>query len=90
MPFSSAINCRIGIYLNKYPNCFIFSVKEFSSKKQSGRSNRIGVNFVKWAIQTLWERSGSSSSHKKDQRPTAVVHIDANVEPKARSNLGNF
>ena len=71
-------------------NIFIFSAKEFCSQTLSGRSNRIGVNFVRWAIQTLWERSGSSSSQKKDLRPSAIVHIDANVEPKVWLNPGTF
>jgi hypothetical protein len=58
-------------------------VKEFSNQSHSGRSNQIGVKFVKWCIQTLWERSGKSckAQGKKDLRPCAIVHIDANVLP---------
>ena len=59
-------------------------MKEFSNQTQSSRSNQIGVKFVKWCIQTLWERSGKASKgqNKKDLRPCAIVHIDANVLPE--------
>ena len=59
---------------------FFFSVKEFSLDS-CARSNQIGPKFVKWALQTLWERSGSANRMKKDLRPSAIVHIDANVMP---------
>ena len=58
------------------------SVREFSCQKSSGRSNQIGVKFVQWCIQTLWERSGKDTVNKKNVRPSAVVHIDGNVLPK--------
>ena len=40
----------------------------------------IGVKFLQWAITALWERSGSVST-VKDNKPTAVVHLDANILP---------
>ena len=39
------------------------------------------MKFVKWSIQTLWERSGKDSMGKKNVRPSGVVFIDANVLP---------
>ena len=56
-------------------------MKEFSLS-QNGRTNQIGPKFVKWGLQTLWERSGSASRVNKDLRPSAIIHIDANVMPE--------
>ena len=57
-------------------------MKEYSQIQSSGRNHRVGIQFVKWAIQTLWERGSKSSVGNKDLRPSASVHIDANVLPK--------
>lgn len=59
-------------------------MKEFSLLSQSGRSAQIGVKFVKFAIQTLWEGSGKACKGKKGiaLQPKAVVHIDANILPE--------
>ena len=61
---------------------YSISVKEYSQNQASGRSHRVGIQFVKWAIQTLWERGSKSAVRNKDLRPCASVHIDANVVPK--------
>ena len=63
----------------------LLAVKEFSAKKQPARSTQIDINFLKWAIATLWECSGKGSGTKTDGsviKPAAVVHIDANLLPE--------
>ena len=56
------------------------SVKEFSLNPDS-RSHQIGAKFLKWGITTLWERGTKASKGQKDVRPSASMHIDANVLP---------
>ena len=67
--------------------CYYFSVKEFSKTKQSVRSSMVDVKFLVWSIKTLWEQSAKAKAVKidnerKNLKPMAVVHIDANILPE--------
>ena len=53
------------------------------------RSHQVGIKFLNFAINTLWEGSAKITKGK-DLVPKAVVHIDGNVLPdEVLSQLGS-
>ena len=61
-------------------NKYVFTVKEFSVKKMSSKSNTIDGRFLGTAVEALWERAQKGVRGKKF-KPDAALHVDGNIVP---------